>query len=247
MSIHDIISEMSRTAEAAARVPELETQVRNLTIERDRAQVHGQELESHIVSYKARIDDLTSKLRQAEADRDEAAFRNLEADEFRSKLRALLGDDGSASRIAELEAKVKAAEDDAQSHAQRVTELEEERAKAAAEAKSNADNTYQRGPHYEPEVQRAPIPTATASTNPEPNVSSGNLDPALSIVHGMNESPAPTADPSPPLPYAGKLYINHPGWVSRNDWLAGGGTDETYDWRDNSTNALPYGVTSRTA
>lgn len=34
-----------------------------------------------------------------------------------------------------------------------------------------------------------------------------------------------------PKPYVGKLYHDHDKWVSRRDWIEGGGTDDSYDWR----------------
>ena len=36
---------------------------------------------------------------------------------------------------------------------------------------------------------------------------------------------------SEPLPYAGKRYYDEPGTISRERWLALGGTNESYDWR----------------
>lgn len=32
-------------------------------------------------------------------------------------------------------------------------------------------------------------------------------------------------------PYAGLMYFNCVDWISRADWIAGGGTNYTYDWR----------------
>lgn len=39
-------------------------------------------------------------------------------------------------------------------------------------------------------------------------------------------------------PYYGRRYIDIPGWVSRSDWLAGGGTEYDYDHRLIKTSAV---------
>lgn len=88
----------------------------------------------------------------------------------------------------------------------------------------------------------APLPTPEAST-------SGLVTPVAvsSETHSGDGVGSPTQAPEPgpaigevvtvPITtaspdYSRSLYINHPGWVSREDWLAGGGTAETYDWRE---------------
>lgn len=41
------------------------------------------------------------------------------------------------------------------------------------------------------------------------------------------------AETSPlPFPYLDKRYIDVPGFISRSEWLTGGGTNENYDWRE---------------
>lgn len=73
----------------------------------------------------------------------------------------------------------------------------------------------------------------------DPTVSS--MDNQSKSVHSNAESevnvePQPasaiswaTSTPPKPQPYAGKRYIDIKGWVSRQDWLDGGGTIENYD------------------
>lgn len=43
----------------------------------------------------------------------------------------------------------------------------------------------------------------------------------------------------PAKPYANLLYHNYPGYVSRHDWIEGGGTDETYDYRPAEAEPFP--------
>jgi hypothetical protein len=66
------------------------------------------------------------------------------------------------------------------------------------------------------------------SVSPDPLVSS----PSAGSVGSASGTDTALPDAEPLVgPYSGKLYIYQPGWVSRADWLAGGGTDESYDYR----------------
>lgn len=75
-----------------------------------------------------------------------------------------------------------------------------------------------------------------------------NQDASTTMTEGSpNATTAVNTDTVSTKPYTGKLYTNYYAWVSRMDWIDGGGTNETYDWRDDGHSSLPKGITSRTA
>ena len=75
--IHDLVA----MAQAMERVPQLESELDQIKADRDKAQSHSQALELHIIEYKATIDDLQSKVRSLEVERDDASFRTMEVED----------------------------------------------------------------------------------------------------------------------------------------------------------------------
>ena len=54
-------------------------------------------------------------------------------------------------------------------------------------------------------------------------------------------TPSSQPEPEPSArPYAGRLYVNYPTWVSLEEWLAGGGTSADYDWRPEYVTQYKY-------
>ena len=74
------------------------------------------------------------------------------------------------------------------------------------------------------EGQSEPDPTPVAI---EREGSTGSVNVTVTSTDTVSIQPEPTLYG----PYSGKRYIDVPGWVSREDWLAGGGTEYDYDWR----------------
>jgi hypothetical protein len=68
-------------------------------------------------------------------------------------------------------------------------------------------------------------PFASTSTPPNP----AHQSPVTTSDVGSSQTEA--ADAKPIGPYFGRNYMSVPGFISRLDWLAGGGTNEGYDWR----------------
>lgn len=71
------------------------------------------------------------------------------------------------------------------------------------------------------EGQSEPLPTSSASSQKD------DSNPSVSESVILPE-PVHSAEP---LPYSGKRYYDEPGTISRERWLALGGTNESYDWR----------------
>lgn len=73
---------------------------------------------------------------------------------------------------------------------------------------------------YEPAPEVAPTPTPT----PAPSAPTGTGTES-------DRSSYDGASPDAIQPYAGRYYIDVPGWISLSDWLAAGGTEADYYFR----------------
>jgi hypothetical protein len=70
--------------------------------------------------------------------------------------------------------------------------------------------------------QLTPMPSAEGQSAHNPSTS------------GIGSPTSPSSQPlatSPSGRYAGRNYYDHPVYVPREEWLAEGGTNESYDWR----------------
>ena len=72
---------------------------------------------------------------------------------------------------------------------------------------------------------KSEAPFANTSTPPNP------AHPSPVTTSDVGSSQTEAADAKPIGPYVGRNYMSVPGFISRQDWLAGGGTNEGYDWR----------------
>ena len=207
---NSLITDLVEMAKASERLPIAELELSEARQDLHSKGDHIQRLELRAHEYKAEIEALHAAIRDLEVARDDAELRFLEADERTASalafVRTVFGNAGSL-----------------------IQALDPPRA-------------------VEPVVvvQSSPLPDAplTPSSNEPVNEpqeapvspigSQGQSDTTPmepSSASDGEQTIGPASDPSPG-PYANKRYIDHPGWVSRSDWLAGGGTDESYDWRE---------------
>jgi len=215
-------------------------------------------LERKLMERFAEIDELRAKLRSVEAERDDAGFRQLEAEDKATTLQRVV--ENLVSSLGETLAAVTGDGRDrfvrmAQSEVNELAEYSETKAKAAAkqaeeEAKpvadpTPADATSQPVPveattaspsasegqveHGTPsdEDQREPDPTALSpSGNPSSNAPSQDAETSSDAVPRTSDDPGP---------YVGKIYRTYPANLSESEWIAGGGTHESY-WEDRNPN-----------
>jgi len=77
--VSNFVHELVDMAKAVELVPQLQSEVDQLHSKLSEAERHNQGLETNIISYKQQIEDLASKVRSLEVERDDASFRVLEA------------------------------------------------------------------------------------------------------------------------------------------------------------------------
>lgn len=94
--IHGILASINEAKQALDRQPELEGRIRELEHTLAERERHNQSLELTIAELRSEASELNSKLRAAEVARDEAAFRELEAEDKADKalsvVRKVLGE-----------------------------------------------------------------------------------------------------------------------------------------------------------
>lgn len=79
LNITDLLRELQAGEEARARIPAFEREIDSVLQKNDNLSRHNQELELAIVNYKRAISDLTATVARLEVERDDAGFRELEA------------------------------------------------------------------------------------------------------------------------------------------------------------------------
>lgn len=216
MSFAADLVEMARAVEELPLVRNELAEARN-ELERARDTITSREL--RIIDLKTEVDDLQAKLRNAEVARDDAELRFLEADDATAKVRAWMVSLAGLLAIPQPQPNTSSealheATDQSEAHPSMTGPMIDA---GAAEPSPNVTDASQ--------GQREPDPIA----QPQTNVNSGDNSSEQAFVKSSAYTDATLAEPS--NRYHGRRYIDVPGWVSREDWLAGGGTVEDYDYR----------------
>jgi len=87
----DIIKQLQAGEEARALLPNLELELQRVKGQLEQSQNHAQALELKCRDYRDQIDQLNTKVRQTQGERDEAMFRELETNERLDKLVEAIG------------------------------------------------------------------------------------------------------------------------------------------------------------
>ncbi len=246
---HNFIREIAEAYRALEGEPALQQQVKDLqaanVIDGDTIA----RLETRIMQLKADQDETLAKLRSVEAERDEAGFRQLEAEDKVATLvrtfqtvHATVGQTvahatGSGKDISVM---ISAAEQDEwEEHkaeqARRVRLAEQEAQWAAEEAARPKPEAVVDFPVAHTESPPVEGQSDTPPTQaPISALSEGSME-ASGGTGQSQESGAPAPEPIHGK-YFGKRYHDWNYYVPLASWLEGGGTEEDYNWRPASIN-----------
>jgi hypothetical protein len=223
--INSLVGDLVAMAQAMERLPQVETELHRLEHELEQAHATISHRELRIIDLKQQIEDLQSKLSQAEVARDDAELRFLEADEKSSKVVRFLAQIQGMAVQAECELNPPKPMPQPEVTAEAVYHVGDRRLSDNGSVVS---------------VQTDPTNGASVSEEPSQSDPTGVVPDTVAVEHS-GTSPlivdAPSAVETNPGPYHGRRYIDVPGWISRADWLAGGGTNEDYDWREGQQSA----------
>lgn len=222
MSVHEILSAITEAKVALDREPQLTSRILELERSLNQAQSHNQSLEVGIIGYKRTIDELETKVRSLEVERDDMGFRELEAEDKLNALRRVVSDFTSYA-VPLMSTPIP------------VTQVEPVAEQVEV---ANPLPTASSLPDSSPPVQstiadqnatgealgerESPLPSSASMTEGQ----SQNATSAL-------EATALSQPSSTPKPYEGKTYTQvfgslSQGYISRDAWIEGGGTYQ--DW-----------------
>lgn len=237
MSPHvgNFVQDLVEMAKATEMLPQV--QAENERLIRDNAEMADKVAarEETILRLKADIERLNEAVREAEVSRDDAELRFLEADDVANRVHR---------KVADVEAVLRSMAADLEGLKPKLLEPPQAEPQDQSEPlpqvppANTSDTPNDAGPV--PATPEAAGSTGTEGSGVEQARGEGVSVTPDPIVAPVVESPHTDAGVTSPGPYVGKLYIRVPGWISRENWLAGGGTDETYDWRIGSP--IPEGV-----
>lgn len=255
--INSFVGDLVAMARAMERQPELEHEIATLQRSLNESQAARAALEGSNDILRNHIDDLNAKIAEVTKERDDAGFRCLEADDraavaldLARTLQVGLGQviaklepkpepvvelpnpivsDGGVGREPEQTKPVDYFWEDTtkQYHPPQVDDprLPEtapiDHAKAELDRPSDANwQSQDRGANGQFGSKSEARPTQESSAS---GVATTGSD-----TSGHVESVSPQEAASQDKPYAGKRYRDVPGYISRQDWLDGGGTIDDY-------------------
>lgn len=208
-------------AKAMEALPIAEAEARNLNVRLEAALKHNEGLELNILTYKEEIERLNARCHDLEVARDDAELRFLEADDsiliaVRAMRQIMEEAEGAIAIIQPPKAQPEPIPEpisipitEGQAAPKAFTEGMDQDAKA-----ERMDHTQGQS---EPDLTHGDTNT-TALT--QENGFGTNSDKASTSIE---------AEPPPSDPYSGRSYASYPAFVSRWDWVNGGGDATDYD------------------
>ncbi len=199
-AVNNFVQDLVEMAKAMEDLPKVQEELTATQACLNERSMQLEKRELHILELKAEIEAKNQALRELEVAKDQAETMFLEADDRTARaLEFVKTMFGSAGSLIQALEPPKPTE------------------------------PPQVAPVVQPLVDTAPFPLHDASEPPVPEVTA--LPDPTPHVNTVAEPQTVTATDtsSSPGPYSGRRYVDVPGWISRDDWLAGGGTQEDYD------------------
>lgn len=210
---NSLMSDLIAMAKAMEDLPKVQEELAKAHDDCDTALRSLQAREEAILRYKAELEEKNSRIAALEVARDDAELRFLEADDRTEKALAFVRMvQGNAESL------VRAIEPVKPEPASQPIAHPIEASAEVASPLSSGEPQIESGSRSEGQSESPPI-SAT--------MEAGNYPSALSSVT-QSEGASST---SPPLPFANKLYHDHPTYMSLSEWIAGGGNEDSYNWR----------------
>ncbi len=252
--VGSFVSDLVEMAKAVEQVPVLERELHNAGSVINSLQQTRSDLEVSLEASRRYAATLEQRCHDLEVQRDSAELRFLESDDavgtLKRAMRIAMDEVDSALQAVTPVVPEPKADEWAELMANPLSEpsdfplvdgplvpLDDDRMSPNYGGTEVNDGSMPQGEEASADATSDPT---TSATSPTDGVSVPS-DPHSSTA---SSSPTPTSPSAPPVepstgaasdsnhgPYSGKLYINVPGYVSRADWIAGGGSEGDYDYR----------------
>lgn len=224
--VHDLVA-MAKAMDDLPQVQEA-LDVANCTIEIYAKQV--QEREIRILELKSEIEAHLATIRSLEVAKDAAETMFLEADDRTTRaldfIKAQFGAAGSLIQSLEPprpEPVIEEAPQVALHQPKPIPTIVEDGVMVQSPAMGLRSDTPQQG---------------QSEADPTTDAPSGESEDSVNSSVTTQDVTSATSSPGP---YHGHRYVDVLGFVSRLDWLDGGGTNEDYDWRPgDAAEAMPF-------
>lgn len=245
MSPHvgNFVQDLVEMAKAVETVPILQGELETTKQKLDEAERHNQGLEQNIISYKSQIEDLQSKVRSLEVERDDASFRVLESEDLAHKALSFAKQAESAAAAVMSLLDPPKPEPELQPQAVPVPTQDEKNTAQATmygegkptegqsettpmEPSSQMSGGDSTGQHSEEAPKSDANPTAKEETTSLETVSSHSA-PSLAVDTTVGKGP-----------YFDKRYHDMPNYIGFHDWIDGGGSELNYYWRPSATGSF---------
>lgn len=216
--INSLVGDLVAMAQAMERLPQVEAELaeaRHVLSEMDK-QIES--VRSDLEQSRSYAASLEAKVHSAEVARDDAELRFLEADEQRTHTLDRLNQMGNIIRAVTNELDPPKPQPEPQPEP---VSVQADPTPTTVSIPSAGSGTAYETDTISAQGQSEPDPIASEASTTGETVLSGTAS---------MSSDASSEQPSSG-PFAGRRYIDYPGYVSRMEWLAGGGTEEDYDFR----------------
>lgn len=209
-NVSSFVGDLVEMAKAFEELPNVQAALAESEFHRESLSVAVQKREESILSLKAEIEKLNEKVRTTEVERDDAEMRFLELEEKAGKVDAIMHSILSdADRVVTMLFPPKPeplpALTEGQSANNPTANTTDDQPVSAHSDAENTDTVR---------AESEPLPTS-----------------AQAAQTGTTPEPEAFASKSWSERYKDLNYMSIPGYISRAEWLEGGGTDESYDHR----------------
>jgi hypothetical protein len=218
-NINSFVGDLVAMAQAMEELPKAQAMIEDLRRQLDEAQRHNQGLEQNILGYKSDINGLNQRLADTSKAKDDIELKLMEMEDRNNAVSRFLG-----SFMGEANSLRNAIDPP------KPEPTPEPMSPPPSAEVAVMDQVQSSGEHPAPNSDHAPTVQETHAVE---NQSWHSTD------VGQSSAPPPVDPPSQAAgKYSGLMYQDYPSWVSRQDWIEGGGTGETYDYRRNHANSL---------
>lgn len=236
--VSGLVGDLVAMAKAYEELPALREALYAALRDADKLAMTVMEREESILSLKAELEASHEARRATEVERDDAEFRFLELDERAAKALGFMAQVQGMAVQAEVALNPPKPEPTAEPITPPTTDatpmaITEGSHYTEAEAEFFGSPSNIDSQSSAPEVPQVdPTPVATSTDSPSPDAPST----AESMGNAERSGALPPEIAATP-PYAGRRYIDVPGFISRQDWINGGGTEDDYDYRPSARNS----------
>jgi hypothetical protein len=244
-NINSFVGDLVAMAQATEELPKAQQTIADLQRQLDEAQRHNQGLEQNILGYKEQITHWQDQAKVLSDQRDNAELRAMELEDKNNAvsrfLGTLMGDANSLRNVIDPPKPEPVAQPPVEDHTPPSVDTSADVSQAVAPDQGSMYELVREQGQSEahPTVQHQDSP----KTAPSPHATSGDAGSTTTEHSGDSHSeasvnPEPSwageAKPTPADPsqrFANMMYEDYAHWVPRSDWIAGGGTDWSYDFR----------------